>query len=122
MLALSSSCRYFLYHKRTDMRCGIYSLAGLVRNELLQNPLSGDVFIFIGKRNNQIRLLQWDKDGFALYSKRLEQGTFQWPKIDKSDTQKQGIQLSDQELMLILRGIQLESVKLRKRYQLQFSE
>lgn len=104
------------------MRCGIYSLAGLVRNELLQNPLSGDVFIFIGKRNNQIRLLQWDKDGFALYSKRLEQGTFQWPKIDKSDTQKQGIQLSDQELMLILRGIQLESVKLRKRYQLQFSE
>jgi transposase len=100
------------------MRCGIYSLAGLVRNELLQNPLSGDMFIFIGKRGNQIRLLQWDKDGFALYCKRLEQGTFQWPKIDQSDTQKQGIQLSDQELLFILRGIQLESVKLRKRFQL----
>jgi transposase len=89
MLALSSSCRYFLYHKVTDRRCGIYSLAGLVRNELLQNPLDlksddlrskGDVFIFIGKRSNQIWLLQWDRDGFALYSKRLEQGTFQWPK------------------------------------------
>ncbi len=63
MLALSSSCRYFLYGLATDMRCGIYSLAGLVRNELGQDPLSGDVFIFIGKRSNQIRLLQWDKDG-----------------------------------------------------------
>ncbi len=80
------------------------------------------MFIFIGKRSNQIRLLQWDKDGFALYSKRLEQGTFQWPKIDKSDTQKQGVQLSDQEPLFILRSIQLESVKLRKRFQLQISE
>lgn len=47
------------------MRCGIYSLAALVSNELWQDPLSGDVFIFIGKRSNQIRLLQWDKDGYA---------------------------------------------------------
>jgi transposase len=94
-----------------------------VRNELKQDPLCGDVFIFIGKRSNQIRLLQWDKDGFALYSKRLEQGTFQWPKLDKqessADSHKQGLLVTDQELMLILRGIQLESVKLRKRFQLQ---
>lgn len=94
------------------MRCGIYSLAGLVRNGLQQDPLSGDVFIFIGKRANQIRLLQWDKDGFAMYSKRLEQGTFQWPKGDK-------LQLSDQELLLILKGIELQSVRMRKRFTLQ---
>lgn len=75
MLALSSSYRYFLYQKGTDMRCGIYLLAALVSNELRQDPLSGDVFTFIDKRSNQIRLLQWDEDGFALYSKRLEQGT-----------------------------------------------
>ncbi|NRA91044.1 MAG: IS66 family insertion sequence element accessory protein TnpB [Simkaniaceae bacterium] len=49
------------------MRYGIYSLAGLVRNELQQDPLSGDVFVFLGKRINQIRLLQWDRDGFSLY-------------------------------------------------------
>jgi transposase len=109
MLALAASCRYFLYRPGTDMRCGIYSLAGLVRQELAQDPLSGDVFIFIGKRSNQIRLLQWDRDGFALYSKRLEQGTFQRPPAASN-------QLTDGELMLILRGIQLESVKLRKRY------
>jgi transposase len=122
MLALSSSCRYFLYQKGTDMGCGIYSLAGLVRNELKQDPLTGDVFIFIGKRSNQIRLLQWDKDGYALYTKRLEQGTFQWPKgKNESSSQKQvgSLLLTDQELMLILKGIQLESVKLRKRFQLQ---
>jgi transposase len=109
MLALSASCRYFLYHRPTDMRGGFYSLAGLVRNELGQDPLSGDVFIFIGKRANQIRLLQWDRDGFVLYCKRLERGTFQRPTAASH-------QLTDQELMLILRGIQLESVKLRKRY------
>lgn len=109
MLALSGSCRYFLYRPPADMRRGIYSLAGLVRQELAQDPLSGDVFIFIGKRANQIRLLQWDRDGFALYCKRLERGTFQRP-IAASH------QLTDQDLMLILRGIQLESIQLRKRY------
>ena len=110
MLALSASCRYFLYGKGTDMRCGFYSLAGLVTNELGQDPLSGDVFIFIGKRSNQIRLLQWERDGFALYCKRLERGTFQRPTGSNP-------QITDQELLLILRGIQLESVKLRKRFQ-----
>ncbi len=100
------------------MRCGFYSLAGLVRNELGQDPLNGDVFIFIGKRANQIRLLQWDKDGFALYSKRLEQGTFQWPKGTNSNSGDTALLLTDQELLLILRGIELQSVKFRKRYQL----
>jgi transposase len=57
MLSLSSSQRYFLYGQPTDMRCGIYSLAGLVGNSLGQNPLGGDVFIFIGKRSDQTRLL-----------------------------------------------------------------
>jgi transposase len=118
MLAQSSSYRYFLYGKSADMRCGFYSLAGLVRNELGQDPVSGDVFIFIGKRANQICLLQWDKDGFALYSKRLEEGTFQWPKGTNSNSGDTALLLTDQELLLILRGIELQSVKFRKRYQL----
>jgi transposase len=93
------------------MRCGIYSLAGLVQNQLQQNPLSGDIFIFIGKKGNQIRLLQWDTDGYALYIKRLERGSFERPAGEK-------LQLSVQELQLILQGIQLSSVKRRKRFQL----
>jgi transposase len=111
MLTLNSFSRYFLYQAPTDMRCGIYSLAGLVQNNLKQNPLSGDIFIFIGKSGNQIRLLQWDNDGFALYIKRLEKGTFERPPEGK-------LQLSARELMLILGGIKLGSVQLRKRYQL----
>jgi len=110
MLALSHSCRYFLYRSPTDMRFGIYSLAGLVRNELGSDPSSGDVFVFLGKRLNQIRLLQWDRDGFAMYIKKLEQGTFEWPK-------GQEISITSQQLTLLLQGVMLDSVRLRKRYQ-----
>lgn len=91
------------------MRCGVYSLAGLVKNKLGKDPLTGDVFIFIGKSGNQIRLLQWDTDGYALYVKRLEAGTFERPAGGK-------VQLSAGELMLILQGIRLASVQRRKRY------
>jgi len=102
MLALSNSCRYFLYQKPADMRFGIYSLAGLVRNELGFNPLSGDVFVFIGKRANQIRLLQWDRDGFSLYIKKLGDGAT----------------ITSHQLSLVLQGVMLKSVRLRKRYTL----
>ena len=92
------------------MRYGIYSLAGLVRNELGFDPSSGDVFVFLGKRLNQIRLLQWDRDGFAMYVKKLEEGTFEWPKGED-------ISITSQQLTLLLQGVMLDSVRLRKRYQ-----
>ncbi|MDQ3536685.1 MAG: IS66 family insertion sequence element accessory protein TnpB [Bacteroidota bacterium] len=109
MLALSHSCRYLLYRKPVDMRFGINSLAGLVQNELGFNPMNGDVFVFLGKRLNQIRLLQWDRDGFAMYIKKLEQGTFEWPKGNE-------ILISSHQLTLLLQGVMLDSVRLRKRY------
>lgn len=109
MLAISHSCRYFLYRTPCDMRFGIYSLAGLVRNELDQDPLSGDVFVFIGKRGNQVRLLQWDRDGFALYIKRLERGTFEWPAGGQSV-------ITSHQLTLLMEGVMLKTVRLRKRY------
>ena len=109
MLALTHSCRYFLYRSPTDMRFGIYSLSGLVRNELGADPLSGDVFVFIGKRGNQVRLLQWDRDGFALYIKKLEAGTFEWP--EGSDAS-----ITSHQLTLLLQGVMLKTVRLRRRY------
>ena len=109
MLALSSSCRYYLYRRPTDMRFGINSLAGLVRNELGSDPMGGEVFVFLGKRLNQIRLLQWDRDGFAMYIKKLERGTFEWPQGSSSA-------LPSNELTLLLQGVMLESVRMRKRY------
>lgn len=59
MLALSSSTRYFMYKEPTDMRFGINSLSGLIRNKLGFDPMNGDVFVFIGKRSNQIRILHY---------------------------------------------------------------
>ena len=91
------------------MRFGIYSLSGLVTNELGMNPQSGDVFVFIGKRGNQMRLLQWDRDGFALYIKRLERGTFEWPE-------GQTPLLTSRQMTLLMEGVMLKTVRLRKRY------
>ena len=91
------------------MRFGIYSLAGLVRNELGRDPLSGDVFIFLGKRGNQVRLLQWDRDGFSLYIKKLERGTFEWPTGENPA-------ITSHQLTLLMEGVVLKSVRLRKRY------
>ena len=91
------------------MRFGIYSLAGVVRNELGFAPSGGDVFVFLGKRLNQIRLLQWDRDGFAMYIKKLEHGTFEWPG-------GHDIAITSQQLTLLLQGVMLDSVRLRKRY------
>lgn len=91
------------------MRFGIYSLAGLVRNELGFDPSSGDVFVFLGKRLDQIRLLQWDRDGFAMYVKKLEAGTFEWPKGNQT-------LITSHQLTLLLQGVMLDSVRLRKRY------
>jgi len=109
MLAISHNCRYFLYRTPCDMRFGIYSLAGLVRNELGHDPVSGDVFVFLGKRGNQVRLLQWDRDGFALYIKKLEQGTFEWPTGDQPV-------ITSHQLTLLMEGVMLKTVRLRKRY------
>jgi transposase len=109
MLAISHSCRYFLYRSPCDMRYGIYSMAGLVRNELGYDPQSGDVFIFLGKRGNQVRLLQWDRDGFSLYIKKLEQGTFEWPMGDQPA-------ITSHQLTLLMEGVMLKSVRMHKRY------
>ena len=109
MLAISHTCHYFLYRSPCDMRFGNYSLGGLVGYELGQDPLSGDVFVFNGKRGNQVRLLQWDRDGFALHIKRLEQGTFEWP-VGNEPT------ITSHQLTLLMEGVMLKTVRLRKRY------
>ena len=109
MLAINRTSRYFLYRSPCDMRFGIYSLSGLVMNELGANPLSGDVFVFIGKRANQLRLLQWDRDGFALYIKKLERGTFEWPQGDDP-------LITSHQMTLLIEGVLLKTVRLRKRY------
>jgi transposase len=114
MLGLGSQHRFFLYRSATDMRKSFDALTGLVRNELDRNPMDGDIYIFVNHRRNMVKLLQWDKTGFAIYSKRLERGGYELPKVINNDSKGQALQWS--ELMLILEGISLKSVRYRKRY------
>jgi transposase len=114
MLHLSAACSYYLYLGNTDMRKGFDSLSGLVSSQMQLNALSGSVFIFLNKKHNQVKLLLWEGDGFALYYKRLEKGTFEIPG---AGDKKESLPVSSQQLQLILQGISLKSVRRRKRYQ-----
>lgn len=86
MLSLTSSRRYFIYEPLTDMRKGFDSLSGIVQNELKLSPHSGDIFIFFNRRRNQIKLLLFEGDGFSIYYKRLEKGTYEIPPAEKHST------------------------------------
>jgi transposase len=80
VLSLSVHQRYYLFRGHADMRKGFDSLCGMVRDHLQKDPLGGDVFVFINRRRNQIKLLCWEGDGFMLFYKRLEKGTFELPQ------------------------------------------
>jgi transposase len=114
MLHLSSSCKFYLYCGDTDMRKGFDSLSGIVSSKMNQDALSGAIFIFLNKKHNQVKLLLWEGDGFGLYHKRLERGTYELPSYDDKSG---SLSISSQQLQLILQGISLKSVRRRKRYQ-----
>jgi len=118
MFALTAQQNYFLYHPPTDMRKGFNGLSGLVRNELDKDPLSGDVFIFINRRRNKMKLLVWESSGFVLYYKALQQGTFELPSLQYNQYGECDGKISWRDLMLILEGVVLSSVQKRKRFSL----
>ena len=107
MITLGPAQRYYLYREPADMRKSFDGLCGLVTGGLRRDPLSGDVFVFINRRRTHIKLLVWDRSGFVLYYKRLEEGTFEVPEAGP---------LSWQQLVLMLEGVSLKSARYRKRY------
>lgn len=114
MLALSSRYRYFLYYGKADFRNGFNGLSGLVRNEMALDPTDGEIYVFVNRRRNQIKLLAFESDGFGLYHKKLVEGTFEMPLYDAAT--KSAV-ISEEQLSLILKGIALKSIQKRKRYQ-----
>jgi len=108
-----SSARYFLYAGPTDMRKSFDGLCGLIINHLGEDPMSGDVFIFMNRRRSLIKLLVWDQTGFVIFYKRLEKGTFEMPSIGKD---RSSVKITRSTLMLILEGISLNSIQTRRRY------
>lgn len=113
MLSLTSTLKFYLYREPTDMRKGFDGLCGLVTEALSADPLSGDVFIFLNRRRDRMKLLLWDRDGFWIFYKRLEKGAFEQPAASSDAA---SVELSYDDLMLILRGIDLASIKRRRRY------
>src|ERR1044071_4274417 len=97
MLHLSAACRYYLYNGPADMRKGFDSLSGMVTSLMNSNALSGSVFIFFNKKHTQVKLLLWEGDGFALYHKRLERGTYELPACNESNL---SITISSEQLQL----------------------
>lgn len=113
MFPITVSQKYFLYREATDMRKSFNGLSGLIKNELGADPLDGAVYIFINKRRNRIKLLVWDRTGFVIYYKRLERGTFELPSMDG---QMLSCKINWEQLVCILEGVVLASIKRRKRY------
>ena len=103
----------FLSTRITDMRKSIDGLCGEVHDYLGCKPMDGNLFVFYNRRRDKLKLLFWGRDGYWVLYKRLEVGTFQMPAL--SDGTKH-IALTGEQLQLILYGIDLESVRHRKRY------
>ncbi|MGA2233796.1 MAG: IS66 family insertion sequence element accessory protein TnpB [Tepidisphaeraceae bacterium] len=109
----SASTRIWLATAPADMRCGFDRLAELAQAVTDQNPMEGHLFLFRGRGGDRLKILYWDRDGYALWYKRLEEGTFKLPRFDEK---VQGVELRASELAMLLDGIDLRSVKRVKRF------
>jgi len=103
----------------TDMRKSFDSLAGLVEQQLGQDPLAGDLFVFRSRRGDRLKLLYWDSDGLAIWYKRREEGSsrFRLRTNSVSEWAIIGFVIRPAELAMLLDGIDLAHIKRRKRYQ-----
>jgi len=113
MLSFPSAVKIYLCRQPTDMRRSFDSLAMMVQCVIKQEPLSGYLFVFRNKRGNCLKLLYWDHDGYAIWYKRLEKGTFNIPaKIAKD------YRLEHHQLSMMLEGIDFAKIKRKKRFSL----
>jgi len=115
MFTLSYNHIFQLYSKSTDMRKSFDSLSGLVQNHLGQSPMNGEVFVFINKTRNKIKLLHWSGSGFVLYYKRLESGTFELPEYD---IQAGSYQLDYTQMVMLIDGICIKNIQQKKQYKM----
>ena len=116
MFTLSPSVRIFICTKPTDMRKSFTGLFALVKNQLKQDPYSGSLFFFRSQRGNFIKALWFDVDGFAIFAKKLEVGTFRFPEVRFVNGEYEPIEIKRADLLMLLEGIDTGSVKRLKRY------
>jgi len=113
MLSLPASVKIFIYAQPTDMRCGFNTLSMLTESFLQQDPLSGHLFVFFNRQGDKCKILFWDRTGFVIWYKRLEEGTFE--KLP-GQYHKASIEVDIAKLTWILEGIDLFKARRRKRY------
>lgn len=112
--SLHQAARLYLYAKNVDMRRSFDGLQAIVQSEFNRQVQDGDMFLFLNKRRDRIKILWWDGDGMAIFMKRLEAGTYQLPSMA---TDQVSLVMDRIQVELLLSGIELSSVKRRKRYQ-----
>ena len=100
MIGLPASTQVWLAAGVTDMRKGMDGLAALAQTVLCENPFSGHIFVFRGRRGDLVKLLWFDGDGLCLFAKRLERGRFVWPQAPSGT-----VTLSPAQLSMLLEGI-----------------
>lgn len=113
MLSLGPNVRIYLCTAPTDMRKSFDGLSTLVTSVMNQELLSGHLFLFLNRRRDHMKLMYWDRDGLAIWYKRLEAGTFEVPSASADQSH---LELDVTELALVLNGVSLGSAKRRKRY------
>ena len=114
MIHLPASVRVYLCLTPCDMRKSFDSLHALVREHLELDAFAGHLFVFASRRKDRVKILYWDRDGFAVWSKRLEEGTYAVPFGDGAEERRR--EITAQELGALLSGIDLQQATRRPRY------
>lgn len=100
MIGVPANTQIWIAAGVTDLRRGFTGLSGMVQTKLEQDPFSGHVFVFRGRRGHLLKVLWWDGDGLCLFAKRLERGRFVWPRAESGT-----VSLSRAQLSMLLEGI-----------------
>ena len=119
MIHLPASVRVYLCASACDMRKSFDGLHALVTQSMELDAFAGHLFVFANRRRDRIKILYWDRDGFAVWAKRLEEGTYAMPFGDSAEKRRE---ITAAELGALLSGIDLSQAKRRKRYQRSFAE
>ena len=115
MLSFAGSLKVFVALEACDMRKGFNGLHALVTEKLQEDPRSGALFVFTNRRRSRLKILCWDGTGWWVCTKRLEQGTFSWPKSTEAQATK--LRLSPEALALLTDGVDLRGPRLRAWYE-----
>ena len=113
MISFSPAAPIFLYSQPTDMRKSFNGLFAIVKSQLERDARGGGLFLFVNRKRTMVKCMYWDSDGIAIWMKRLERGTFQHPKPAEGQSY---LTLDPTQWHLLVSGIDLESIRKRKRY------